>query len=28
LYGDYRRSEYLEERSPCMVWILEKAKHP
>jgi SAM-dependent methyltransferase len=28
LYGDYRRSEYLEESSPFMVWILEKAKHP
>ena len=28
LYGDYGRSEYLEESSPFMVWILEKAKHP
>ena len=28
LYGDYRRSEYSEESSPFMVWILEKAKHP
>ena len=28
LYGDYRRSEYSEERSPFKVWILEKAKHP
>jgi SAM-dependent methyltransferase len=26
LYGDYRRSEYSEESSPFMVWILEKAK--
>jgi SAM-dependent methyltransferase len=25
LYGDYRRSEYSEESSPFMVWILEKA---
>lgn len=28
LYGDYGRGEYLEESSPFMVWILEKAKHP
>jgi SAM-dependent methyltransferase len=28
LYGDYGRSEYLEESSPFMVWILETAKHP
>jgi SAM-dependent methyltransferase len=28
LYGDYGRSEYLEESSPFMVWILEKANHP
>jgi SAM-dependent methyltransferase len=28
LYGDYGRSEYSEESSPFMVWILEKAKHP
>jgi SAM-dependent methyltransferase len=28
LYGDYGRSEYLEESSPFMVWILEKVKHP
>jgi SAM-dependent methyltransferase len=28
LYGDYDRGEYLEESSPFMVWILEKAKHP
>jgi len=28
LYGDYGRSEYLEESSPFMVWILEKAKQP
>jgi SAM-dependent methyltransferase len=28
LYGDYERSEYLEESSPFMVWILEKAKKP
>jgi len=28
LYGDYRRSEYSEESSPIMVWILEKARHP
>ena len=28
LYGDYGRSEYLEESSPFMVWILEKSKHP
>jgi hypothetical protein len=28
LYGDYDRSEYSEESSPFMVWILEKAKKP
>jgi hypothetical protein len=28
LYGPYGRSEYLEESSPFMVWILEKANHP
>jgi SAM-dependent methyltransferase len=28
LYGDYGRSEYSEESSPFMVWILEKAKNP
>jgi SAM-dependent methyltransferase len=28
LYGDYGGGEYLEESSPFMVWILEKAKHP
>jgi hypothetical protein len=28
LYGDYGRGEYLEESSPFMAWILEKAKHP
>ena len=28
LYGDYGRGEYLEESSPFMVWILEKAKDP
>ena len=28
LYGNYGRSEYLEESSPFMVWILEKSKHP
>jgi SAM-dependent methyltransferase len=28
LYGDYGRSEYSEESSPFMVWILEKATHP
>ena len=28
LYGDYGRGEYLEESSPFMVWILEKAKRP
>jgi hypothetical protein len=28
LYGDYDRGEYLEESSPFMVWILEKATHP
>jgi SAM-dependent methyltransferase len=28
LYGDYGRSQYSEESSPFMVWILEKAKHP
>jgi SAM-dependent methyltransferase len=28
LYGDYGRREYLEESSPFMVWILEKATHP
>jgi SAM-dependent methyltransferase len=28
LYGDYDRGEYLEESSPFMVWILEKAKRP
>ena len=28
LYGDYGRSEYSEQSSPFMVWILEKAKHP
>jgi SAM-dependent methyltransferase len=28
LYGDYERSEYSEQSSPFMVWILEKAKRP
>jgi hypothetical protein len=28
LYGDYGRSESLEESSPGMAWILEKARHP
>jgi SAM-dependent methyltransferase len=27
LYGDYGRSEYSEEGSPFMVWIMEKAKN-
>jgi SAM-dependent methyltransferase len=27
LFGDYGRSEYSEESSPFMVWILEKAKN-
>jgi SAM-dependent methyltransferase len=28
LYGDYERGEYLEESSPFMIWILEKARIP
>ncbi len=28
LYGDYDRSEYLENTSPYMIWVLEKAMRP
>ncbi len=28
LYGDYDRGEYLEDSSPHMIWILEKARRP
>jgi SAM-dependent methyltransferase len=28
LYGDYQRGEYVEDSSPFMVWVLEKAKRP
>jgi hypothetical protein len=28
LYGDYHRGEYLEDSSPFMIWILEKARRP
>jgi SAM-dependent methyltransferase len=28
LYGDYNRGEYLEESSPYMIWVLEKARRP
>jgi hypothetical protein len=28
LYGSYDRGEYLEESSPFMIWILEKARIP
>jgi len=27
LYGDYHRSEYLEDSSSFMIWILEKERH-
>jgi hypothetical protein len=28
LYGTYEGGEYLEDRSPFMIWILEKARIP
>jgi ubiquinone/menaquinone biosynthesis C-methylase UbiE len=28
LYGDYHRGEFLEDSSPFMIWILEKAGQP
>jgi SAM-dependent methyltransferase len=28
LYGDYDRGEYVEDSSPFMIWVLEKAKRP